>query len=102
MDIAAIQNKVRDLEYVYSQHADRERKAEGLTWQEITSALLDGQILEEYPDTGRGESCLIVGFAGNIPIHVVCGWREDKVVIITTYIPSPPKFSDPFTRRRKL
>jgi len=29
--------------------------------------MLSGRILEEYPDTGRGESCLVVGFAGGYP-----------------------------------
>ena len=61
-------------------------------------ALLNSKILEQYPDIGRGESCLVVGFAGKIPIHVVCGWRGEKVVLITVYIPRPPKFIDPWTR----
>lgn len=101
MDIATIQGKINSGNYVYSLHADRERKHEGLTWQNIITALFAGRILEDYPDTGRGESCLVVGFSGTIPIHVVCGWREDDLVIITVYIPCPPKFIDPFTRREK-
>ena len=27
-----------------------------------------------------------VGFADNIPVHVVCGWRGEKVAIITVAI----------------
>ncbi|MGQ9628281.1 MAG: DUF4258 domain-containing protein [Anaerolineae bacterium] len=68
---------------------------------QVEEALLSGAILEDYPDTGRGESCLIVGFATDgTPIHTVCGWRGEDVVIITIYIPRPPKFIDPWTRRR--
>jgi len=63
--------------------------------------LLSGEILEQYPDTGRGESCLIVGFAGDVPVHVVCGWRGEKVSLITIYILRPPKFIDPWTRGEK-
>ncbi|MCB0115835.1 MAG: DUF4258 domain-containing protein [Caldilineaceae bacterium] len=59
---------------------------------------MNGEILEAYPDTGRGESCLIVGFAGDTPIHVVCGRRGDKIALITVYVPGPPKFVDPWTR----
>ncbi len=33
----------------------------------------------DSPDTGRGESCLVVGFAREIAIHVVCGWQGEKV-----------------------
>jgi hypothetical protein len=30
-------------------------------------------ILEDYPDDQRGESCLVLGRAGDKPIHVVVG-----------------------------
>jgi hypothetical protein len=98
MDIDKIKSKVRQSQYVYSLHADIERRAEALTMAQVEEALLSGRILERYPDTGRGESCLIVGFSGKIPIHAVCGWRGEKVVLITLYTPRPPKFMDPWTR----
>jgi hypothetical protein len=74
------------------------RIPDDLTLAQVENALLTGEILEQYPDTGRGESCLVVGFAGDTPIHVVRGWRGDKVVLITVYIPGPPQFIDPRTR----
>jgi hypothetical protein len=98
MDIEAIKAKVRLSQYVYSQHAEIERRAEDLTFAQIEDALLSGEILEQYPDTGRGESCLIVGFSGETPIHTVCGWRGEQVALVTVYIPRPPKFIDPWTR----
>ncbi len=98
MDLLDLKARIRSNEYLYTQHADAERKADDLTLAEVEQALLNGDILEEYPDTGRGESCLILGFAGEVPIHAVCGWRGDKVVVITVYVPRPPKFSDPWTR----
>ena len=57
--------------------------------------------VEEYQDIGLGESCLVLGFSENIPIHAVAGWRGEKVAIITVYIPQPPKFIDPWTRRKR-
>ena len=98
MDINGIKAKVHANDYVYSQHAELERRVDDLTFAQIHESLLNGQILEQYPDTGRGESCLVVGFAGELPIHVVCGWRGDKVALITVYVPRPPKFIDPWTR----
>jgi len=98
VDLEEIKAKVRVNQYVYTQHAEIERRADELTFAQIEEALLNGEILEGYPDTGRGESCLVVGFAGQVPIHVVCGWRGDKVSIITVYMPRPPKFIDPWTR----
>jgi hypothetical protein len=98
MDINEIKTRVRTDRYVYTQHAEIERRSDDLTFVQIEEALLNGDILEQYPDTGRGESCLIVGFAGDVPIHIVCGWRGAKVAVITVYVPLPPKFVDPWTR----
>ena len=74
-----------------SAHADQEAADEDIDVAEICEALLNGEVLEQYEDTGRGPSCLILGFARDKPIYVVCGWRRDWVVVITVYIPQPPK-----------
>jgi hypothetical protein len=99
MDIQSIRECVAAQQYLYSRHGDRERQNEGLSLAGVEQALVSGRILEQYPDTGRGVSCLVVGFtdAGK-PVHVVCGRTEDKMVIITGYIPTPPKFKNPFER----
>jgi hypothetical protein len=75
MDIEEIKAKIRANQYVYTYHAEIKRRAEELTFAQVEEALLNREILEQYPDTGHGESCLIVGFAGDVPIHIVCGWR---------------------------
>lgn len=102
MEIDDIKEKIRSNQYMYSYHAEIERKADSLTFAQIETALLNSHILEQYADTGRGESCLVIGFAEDIPIHAVCDWRGEKIVLITVYIPRPPKFIDPWTRGEKL
>jgi hypothetical protein len=82
-----IKAKVRANQYVYTHHAEIERRTDELAFAQIEEALLNGEILEQYPDTGRGASCLVVGFAKNVPIHIVCGWRGEKVAFITVYVP---------------
>jgi len=54
-----------------------------------------------FANLGLGESCLVLGFSENIPIHAVLGWRGEKVAIITVYVPKPPKFIDPWSMRKK-
>jgi hypothetical protein len=95
-----IKRKVGRGDYVYTLHAEIERKADDLTFSQIEKALLNGNILEQYPDAVRGDSCLILGFVDEIPIHIVCGWRGDKIAIVTVYVPKPPKFIDPWTRSK--
>lgn len=62
MDLETIKNAIKADLYLYSFHADIERKADNLTIAQVEEALLNGEILEQYSDTGRGSSCLIVGF----------------------------------------
>ncbi len=99
IELPWIQDCVRAQRYFYSRHGDRERQADGLSLVEVEEALNAGRTLEQYPDTGRGPSCLIAGFtnAGK-PIHVVCGRMGQEMVVITVYIPTPPKFKNPFER----
>ena len=59
---------------------------------------LGGEILEDYPKDKRGHSCLILGYLGNKAIHTICGFRQNKVIIITVYLPKPPKWITPRQR----
>lgn len=98
-NIEWIKNSVKNGKDYFSKHADQERQNDNLTLSEVKESLLNGIILEQYPDTGRGESCLVVGFTNDgKPIHIVCGERQEKLVIITVYIPLPPKFKNPYKR----
>lgn len=94
-----IQGCVGSDAYLYSRHGDQERRNDALSLEEVEQAILTGRILEQYADTGRGDSCLVVGFTHRgKPVHVVCGKTDNRMVIITVYVPSPPKFKTPFER----
>ena len=102
MDLQWIQQCIRTEEYEFSAHADDERQAEKIPLAEVELALLNSEILEDYPTDPRGPSCLVLGYASaGYPIHVVCGQTPSRRLrIITVYIPSLPKWQDPRTRRR--
>ncbi len=94
-------SKIKEDNYILSQHADNERMNDNLMLYEIEYAIINGTILESYPEDKRGSSCLIVGFAkSGKPIHIVCGQSSDELIIITVYIPTPPKFTNPYERRK--
>ncbi|GAB3711394.1 hypothetical protein GCM10027592_48910 [Spirosoma flavus] len=101
IDIDWVKSCVNIQEYLYSAHADKERLADNLTLLEVEEAILNGIILEQYVDTGRGVSCLVAGFTTEgKPVHIVVGRRNSQAIIITVYIPTPPKFITPFKRNR--
>ena len=99
IDIEWIKKKTQFDDYYFSKHGDAERQNDNLSILEVKEAISNSIILEEYKDTGRGKSCLIVGFTNTgKPVHVICGKSDDTLVIITVYIPTPPKFKNPYER----
>ncbi len=105
MDLEEIRRLLDEGRYELSLHAQQERLEENIDITEIEEAVLSqGEILEEYPDDPRGESCLILGFVQAEPIHVVFGWAGRKrdaariLRVITVYRPTIPKWADPRTR----
>ena len=102
MKIEAIKAKVRNSEYFMSQHAIRESAKDGLADEDIEKAVLNGMIIEEYPSDPRGKSCLICGSIKEDKfVHVVIGSKENEIIIITVYIPEPPKWESPYKRGGK-
>jgi hypothetical protein len=94
-----VKEKARENEFQLSGHAHKERQEEAIHTWEIREALINCEILENYPKDPKGPSCLVIGYAMGRPIHIVCGRvKNDWLLIITVYIPKPPKWIDPKTR----
>lgn len=105
MELGEIQALVRAGRYEVSYHAQQERLEDDLDLDQIETAIIDrGEILEQYPDDRRGESCLLLGYVGDAPVHVDLGWAavpsasSRLLRIITVYRPTELKWIDPRTR----
>ena len=85
-------------------HADEETHADGLTFDEVYTATLRGEIIESYPTDHPYPSCLVYGctFLGN-PVHAVWAFNEASgwAVLITVYRPDPERWLEWRTRRPK-
>lgn len=95
-----MRRKIRRGEYRLTEHAQIERLEEDIDVLDIEAAILSGEVLEDYPNDPRGPSCLILGHSDERAIHVVCGVKQNQIVIITVYIPQPPKWENPRSRRK--
>jgi hypothetical protein len=98
-----IAEQVRTGQYEVTEHAEDERFQDELRYAEIEEVLIGGKIIEQYPDDPRGASCLVAGETGaGKTIHVVCGkTKQNRLTIITVYVPKPPKWRTPFERGKK-
>lgn len=102
MEIEEIKKKIRHDEYEISSHAEKERYDEDITISDLEITIFEGEIIEDYSDDPRGQSCLILGHSQNRPIHIVCGYSTLKWIrIITVYIPKPPKWINERTRAKR-
>jgi hypothetical protein len=73
MDIQPIIEQVRRRTYYWRQYAIQRSIERGIRDEEVVEALLNGEIIEEYPEDKYGPSCLVLGRtrAGR-PLHVQC------------------------------
>lgn len=103
MDISFIRRAVARDQYEISQHAERERRNDGLSLADLESAVQTGRIIETYFDDPRGKSCLVFGWGlRNQPVHLVIGVLDGGWVrIITVYVPDPARWEQDWSTRKK-
>lgn len=95
-----IRERIRHKEYLITLHADQERRSDGFDLRDVEEALLTGLVIEDYPEDRRGHSCLVYGRARSRDLHVVCGSNSSEwLVLITVYVPRPPKWVSSTERR---
>ncbi len=96
-----IRAKVLRSEYEFTKHAVDCTILRHISVSEISEAVENGEIIEDYPNDKYGPSCLILGFtnAGR-PLHVQISHPEQPVLkVITVHIPDPAEWVD-FKERR--
>ena len=72
-----------------------------ISTQEVRAVILEGEVIEDYPDDVRGHSCLMLGRGvDDRPVHVVCTPKGDYLAVITAYLPSAEQWASNWRTRR--
>jgi hypothetical protein len=72
MDIENIINAIRESRVRITDHADEEAFDDGLTYEEISYSVIQGEVIENYSNDKPYPSCLIMGKnLSDEPIHSV-------------------------------
>ena len=99
MPIKPIRDKILKSEHRFSEHAVKRMIKRSIECFEVGEAIINGEIIEDYPDDKYSPSCLIYGKTKNgRDIHVQVS-LPPKVVVITTYEPGPDEWIDCKIRR---
>ena len=104
MDIEIIRERVRAGNYLVKSHAVQHALKEGFERKHIVEAILNGRIIEEYPDDQRVLICGSTTIAEDLHLylHIVCEYADPVYTeIITSYIPNAFQWETPPFRRRK-
>ena len=99
--IESIRSQVLNESLLLTLHAQQEMVDEQITLDQIIEAVSDAVLIEHYPEHRRGACCLLGGYSGNRPLHIVCTTDREILIIITVYEPRPPKWVTPFERRNR-
>jgi len=82
-----------------TQHAQQEMTEEAILLDHLLHAISNASLLENYPQHRRGPCCLLSGTDQTArPIHIVCTTAHPVLIIITAYLPKPPKWLSPTQR----
>lgn len=98
MTLEEIHNKIRQGMYRFSDHSVKRMIHRNVIRQEVESAILSGEIMEEYPDDKYSPSCVFGKTENGRDLHVQLSFPP-FVVIITVYEPDPKEWVNCKTRR---
>lgn len=94
IELQAIQHIARRQQLLFTDHAVRQMARRAITDQEVVEAILNGEILEDYPDDKYSPSCLLLGLTKRgRPLHVQCS-APPRVRIVTVYQPDPKEWTN--------
>jgi hypothetical protein len=102
MDIKEIQKFYNQSKIKWSQHCLERMQERDISRNDVKNCIINGEIIEEYPEDFPNPSCLIFGYTTNNKIiHVVFGKDENYIWIITAYFPNEKIFGIDLKTRKE-
>lgn len=105
MDIKGLQKRVKRGKYFVRSHAVQHALKEGFDRKQMVDAILNGEIIERYPDDNRAlvSGLVYLTETTKIYLHVVCEYADPVYVeFVTAYIPDRRSWETPPIRRRRV
>lgn len=102
MDIQKIQSLFQKRSVKWSTHCLERMQERDISRSDVLSCVLQGEIIEDYPNDYPFPSCLIFGHTiqGRV-LHTVIGVDGAAAYVITAYYPSTDKFEADLKTRKE-
>ena len=102
MDIKEIQKLALSRRIQWTNNCARQMVERDISRKDVVHCIMKGEIIEDYPNDFPYPSCLIFGYSEDgRTIHVVVGYDDEELYIITAYVPNIIKFEADLKTRRK-
>jgi hypothetical protein len=98
--IEDIQKHILPDNYIITFHAHRRMDERGISTEDLVNLILDGSIIEDYPDSKPCPSALIAGCAGRRCCHAMVALCMNHLRIVTVYWPEDGEWTDQMTRKK--
>ena len=103
MDINEIKSMCENKALRWTNHVLMRLLQRNISLNDVISALINGEIIEQYTDDYPYPSCLVLGITlKNKYIHVVCGIGDGELWIITAYYPDLKEWESDFKTRKAV
>lgn len=103
MQIEEIQELCKQSKIKWYKHALERMQERDINRADVKNCIMNGEIIENYPDDFPHPSCLIFGYTMDHKIiHAVVSNDNKNIGIITVYFPNTIKFENDLKTRRKL
>ncbi|WP_295762537.1 DUF4258 domain-containing protein [uncultured Oscillibacter sp.] len=102
MDIQKVQSLFQKRSVKWSTHCLERMQERDISRADVLSCVLQGEIIEDYPNDYPFPSCLIFGYTtkGKV-LHTVIGVDGVTAYVITAYYPSIEKFEADLKTRKE-
>jgi len=93
---------VNNFKLLFRVHAVQRMFERNVSAKKVRQVLELGETIEDYSSEMPEPSRLILGFQGQRPFHVVTSEdpQENKITVITVYLPDPNKWKKDFRSRK--
>ena len=98
MDLQRIRERVQNDDYLVKRHAILHAQKEGFEVKHMVESILNGRIIETYPEVQRVLICGRSTLAENVVVylHVVCEYVDPiHIEFVTAYIPDETEWQFP-------
>ena len=102
IEIETLKRFCAENKITWTAHGLKRIQARDISRGDVKNCIMNGEIIEEYPNDYPYPSVLIFGYKlnGRI-IHVVCGFNGETLYFITAYEPDTEKFMEDLRTRRQ-